>query len=57
MADNLIRIQCMRCRTDIVFVNDNGKIEEEAGWISSGAWDSISVRCDKCNYTFVFQTV
>lgn len=55
--DSLIRIQCMKCRTDIIFITDKGKVEEEEGWIASGAWDSISIRCDKCDYTLVFQTV
>jgi len=48
MPDSLIRIQCMKCRTDIIFITHDGKLEQEAGSIWVGDFGEIGIYCDKC---------
>lgn len=47
-SDSLIRIQCMRCRTDIIFITDDGEIKEEEGSIWVGDFREINIYCNKC---------
>ncbi len=55
MPDSLIRIQCMRCRTDIIFITDNGKIIEEDGFIFIEDAGEITIHCEKCNIAVTFK--
>lgn len=48
MADKLIRIQCIKCRTDIIYITHDGVIEEEAGSIFVGEYGSINIYCNTC---------
>ncbi len=46
--DSLIRIQCMKCRADIIFITDSGKVKEEEGSIWAGEYGEINIYCNKC---------
>jgi len=44
-----IRIQCIECRTDIIYITEDNDLEEEAGSIWVGDFGEIHIYCDKCD--------
>ncbi len=58
MSDSLIRIQCMKCRTDIIFITDNGRVKEEEGFIyrefANAQKTELRIHCEKCDTAVTF---
>lgn len=50
MADSAIRIQCLKCRNDLAYIDEEGEVEEDKGNITI-VRGSLSIFCHTCGFT------